>query len=122
MQNTLLDIEEELSQHIVSGTALSFKKFIEHLRCRAKTEQTIRAKFYRFVLKKFEMHPELSGTVPLHDVKKYEELLELIAASLLPFTYDEDNHLWALSAPLLPRIFYGTSALYKLLGDKHSGK
>jgi hypothetical protein len=122
MQHTLLDIEEELSKHIVSGTALSFRRFIEHLRCRVKTEQTIRAKFFRFVLRKFEMHPELSETIPLHEIGKYEELLELIAASLLPFTYEENSHFWGLSAPLLPRIFYGTSALYKLLGDKHSGK
>jgi hypothetical protein len=122
MQNTLLDIEGELSYHILKSTALSFAKFIEHLRCRVKTDQTVRAKFYRFVLRKFEMHPELSHAVQLHEIRKYEELLELTAASLLPFTYDENNHLWGLSAPLLPRIFYGTDALYKLLRDKNSGK
>lgn len=122
MENTLLDIEEELSKHIVSGAVLSFKKFIEHLRSRVKTEKTVRVKFYRFVLKKFEMHPELLENVPLNDIEKYQELLELIAASLLPFTYDENVHPWGLSVPLMPRIFYGTSALYKLLGDKESGK
>ena len=122
MQNTFLDIEEELSQHFISGTKLSFKKFIEHVKCRLKTEQSIRTKFYRYVLKKFELHPELSGTISFEETKKYNELLELIYSSLLPFISDENKSLWGLCMPLLPRIFYGTNSLYELLIDKRTGK
>ena len=122
MQNTLLDIEEELSQHVIGDSSLSFKKFIEYIKYRMQTEQTVRTKFYRFVLKKFKQHPELSETVPLEETEKYSELFELIYASLLPFMSDENSNFWGLSMPMLPKVFYGTDRLYELLRDKNTGK
>ena len=122
MQNTLLDIAGESAQPFTCCISLSFKKFIEHLKKRIETEKTVRTKFYRFVLKKFELHPELSANIQLDETAKYEELLELVYASLLPFMSDEKENLWGLSMPLMPRIFYSTDALYKLLTDEQTGK
>jgi hypothetical protein len=122
MQKKILEAKEELPPYFVTNTSLSFKKFVEYLKCRIATEQTVRTKFFRFALKKFEHHPELTATIPLAETEKYEELLELIYASLLPFMADEKDSLWGLSTPLVPRVFYGTDALYKLLTDEHSGK
>ena len=87
-----------------------------------QAEQTVRTKFYRFVLKKFEQHPEVYETISLEKIENYRELLELIHASLLPFMSDENNMLWGLSAPMVPKIFYGTDALYELFSDKRTGK
>jgi len=122
MQNKLLDIEQELSQHFAGHTHLSFKKFIEYLKHRIDTEQSVRTKFYRFALKKFDLHPELSSTVDLDQIENYAELFELIYASLLPLTFDENCNFWGLSLPMMPRIFYGTNALYDVLVDRRTGK
>jgi hypothetical protein len=122
MQNTLLDLEENLSEHFTNRTNLSFKQFAEYLKCRIKTEQNVRTKFYRFALKKFESYPESSSIIELEETGKYKELLELVYASLLPLTFDENSNLWGLSLPLVPKIFYGTNALYELLTDKNTGK
>ena len=122
MQNKLLDIEQELSQHFVGHTHLSFKKFIEYLKHRIQTEQSVRTKFYRFALKKFDLHPELSSIVNVDQIENYGELFELIYASLLPLTFDENCNFWGLSLPMMPRIFYGTNALYDVLVDRRTGK
>jgi len=122
MQNTLLDIDKKLSHHVLVNSSLSFKKFIEHIKCKAEAEQTVRTKFYRYVLKKFKLHQELGATISLKEIEKYTELFELIYSCLLPFTSDENNSLWGLSVPIVPKIFYGTNALYKVLRDQGTGK
>jgi hypothetical protein len=122
MQSNLLDIEQSLSQHTQISSKLSFKKFVEHVKCRMHSEQSIRTKFYKFVLEKFNQYPELSDTIALEEIEKYNEPLELIYTSLLPLLNDENASLWGLSTPLLPKIFYGTNGLYKLLQDKNTGK
>jgi len=122
MQTSLLDIEGELSQHFVGRTNLSFRRFVEYLKHRIETEQSVRTKFYRFALKKFEMHPEVTSIIKPEETEKYSELFELVYASLLPLTFDENSNLWGLSVPLMPKIFYGTNALYELLVDKQTGK
>jgi len=122
MQNTLLDIDKRLSHHVVVNSSLSFKKFTEHIECRLEAEQTVRTKFYRYVLKKFKLHPELGKTIDLSEIEKYNQLFELIYACLLPFVSDENNSLWGLSVPIVPKIFYGTNALYKVLRDQGTGK
>src|SRR5215210_6925024 len=110
MQNTLLEIEENLSHHFTGHINISFKKFVEYLECRIRTEQSVRTKFYKLALKKFEQHAELSSTIAPEEIGKYQDILELVYATLLPITFDENCNLWALSTPLLPKIFYGTNA------------
>lgn len=103
-------------------TVPSFGPFINYLKKGARDEQTMRREFFQFVLEKFENQPAENAIIQLDNIAKYEEQLELVYASLLPPTADENDVMWAMGTPLFPRVFYCTNAVHKMLMEKKSGK
>ncbi|HLA59269.1 MAG TPA: hypothetical protein VK622_10930, partial [Puia sp.] len=75
---------------------------------------SIKIPYFKWIIRKFKRYPELSNNVPLENLSKYEEMLELVSTCLLPLAADE-NSLWALSSPLSPQIFYSTDAFHELM-------
>ena len=123
MKTSVLEINTA-SSHYVSGIskALSFKKFINYIKKRISEETTIKKEYFEFVLAKLTADPKFLETIDLKNIGQFEEQLNLIYGVMLPPVADEKEVLWALSTPLDPKIFFGTSALYDLLTDKDTGQ
>jgi hypothetical protein len=117
MQNFVLNLQEADPRFYRANSSLSFKPFVDFLKQRASEEKTVKARFYDFVLEKFEAYPELQKSVAPDDMVKHKELLELVYGILVPPIADENKTLWALAKPLAPVIFYGTDAFYNLIAD-----
>ena len=103
-------------------SVLTFRPFIDYLRKRRDETQTIKSRFFSFVIEQFEQHPALLEPMRLDDVKQYAELLQLIYTTLSPIIENEDHDQWALCLPLKPTIFYGTNAYYRLISDIATGR
>ena len=101
-------------------TAFSLKPFINFLRKGLKNDGSLKDKLTAFLLEKLEQFPELEGDVPLENLDKYREILELIFVSMSNVTEDETKLPWALGMPMRPMFVYGTSAFYNIMIDaKH---
>ncbi len=96
---------------------LSFQPFIQYLKKRVAEEQTIKAEFLKFILQKFESYPELQHPVEPEDIHKYDELLQLIYAALVPAVKPESENIFALGVPFSPVVFYSTNAFQGLLKE-----
>ncbi len=105
--------------HILSeataSASVSFKKFAGYLAYKTETETSFRKMFYGVALKYFEEHPELKESVPVNRLKDYPEIMHILHGSLFSPLSDEQEVLWALSAPGTQTIFYSTDAFYKLM-------
>ncbi|WP_153800327.1 GAF domain-containing protein [Foetidibacter luteolus] len=99
-------------------TKLSFLPYINYLRHKIVDERDIRATLYRFILRRFERHPELlRGEVYLNNFAQYNDVIPLIEDTVFPLIHEDDESMFALSEPLSPTIFYCTEAFYKLCFD-----
>jgi hypothetical protein len=103
-------------------SCLSFRRFIDFLKDRKMHEKTMKLKYLEFVIGHFENRLKGQYVIPVEEVTKYEDLLELIYSALFPAIEDERNNLWALSVPMRPIIFYGTGPFYDLLRDPVTGE
>jgi len=115
-------VPETHKMNEVIDTRISFKPFINYLENRVKTEKTSKAKLYKFVLEEFYKDPASGGNIPVDDMSLHANLLELIYTILSPFTADEKEYLWALSAPASRYLFYGTDAYVKLVDSENSSE
>lgn len=91
---------------------LSFRPLIAYLKGRLKTEQTLKAEFYRFLLEKIEREEALNNDVKVEDLAKYKDTLELIFTILTPLMANEKDLYWAMSTPVPESIFFSTDAFY----------
>jgi hypothetical protein len=114
MKTENIHISEKVEFKNTVRSVISFKKFIDFLKDQVDSAQNLKTPYFRWILKKFEKLPELSGELPIEKVGQYEEMLELVSTCLLPLASDE-NSLWALSNSLSPEIFYSTDGFYNLL-------
>jgi hypothetical protein len=122
MQNNLLNIAEKLEGGELIDSRLSFRRFIEFLKDRKMHEKTMKLKYLEFVISHFENRLKGEYAIPVEEVTKYEDLLELIYSAVFPAIEDERDNLWALSVPMRPVIFYGTGPFYNLLRDPVTGE
>ena len=123
MKTSVLEINTASSQYVTGiSKALSFKKFIDYIKKRISEETTIKKEYFEFVLTKLTADPAFLEIIDLKDIGQFEEQLNLIYGIMLPPVTDEKEVLWALSTPLDPKIFFGTSAFYDLLTDKDTGQ
>src|ERR1700761_5821392 len=106
----------------VIGTKISFKPFVSYLENRLKTEKTHKAKLYKLVLEEFYKDPASAGYIKVEDIHRHAKLLELIYTILSPFMADENEYLWALSAPASKYLFYGTDAYVTLIESENSSE
>ncbi|MFD0940776.1 GAF domain-containing protein [Pedobacter boryungensis] len=94
---------------------LSFRPLIAYLKSRLKTEQTLKAEFYRFLLEKIEREEALQNDIKAEDLVKYKDTLELIFTILTPLMANEKDLFWALSTPVPDKIFFSTDSFHEFL-------
>lgn len=92
---------------------LSFRPLIAYLKGRLKTEQTLKAEFYRFLLEKIEREEALRGDINVEDLAKYKDTLELVFTILTPLMANEKDLYWAMSTPVPESIFFSTDGFYE---------
>ena len=114
MKKDFIHISEKIHFKNSLRSALSFKKFVDFLQAGIQNSQSLKAPYFRWLLKKFEKFPELSETVSFEQVGEYEDILEMISTCLLPLAADESS-LWALGNALSPEIFYSTDGFHELM-------
>jgi len=104
-------------------TRLSFVPYINYLQKRIKDERDVRATLFRFILRRFEQHPELlASDVNITNFAKYNDVIPLIEDTVFPLIHDDNESMFALSEPLSPKIFYCTEAFYKVCFDPETNE
>ena len=86
---------------------LSFSPYYRHLQKRIQNPNEQFLNFYLYVIRKLEEYPELLQ--PLNDpeiIEKHENLFQLIAATIFPFSTDNDLEYFALGTPYKFEIFF----------------
>ncbi|MCE7039365.1 GAF domain-containing protein [Dyadobacter sp. CY312] len=122
MKSFIIDVTKDSPLEMMQiDTAISFKKYIEHLRERISTETTVRKKFFEMVLDSLLADPAFLNPIATPDIGHYKAQLDLVYGMLIPPIADEKSILWALSAPINPTIFFGTDAFYDLLTESSTG-
>ncbi|MEO5996757.1 MAG: hypothetical protein ABIN89_08495 [Chitinophagaceae bacterium] len=122
MNKNILYIDQSGSKEVLAESFLSFRKFIEFLKIKVADNQGNKTKFYRFVLRKFESVPELSGILSVKDAAIYEEHLQLLLSIVYPLVEDENEALLAFASALSMEVFYSTNAFFTLLEPTCTGK
>jgi hypothetical protein len=102
-------------------SSISFRNFIGFLEKKMAESETVRKNFFGMVLDKLKEDPKFSADIPLQDIPKFKEQLDLIYGLLVPQVADEKEVYWALSAPVSPIVFYGTPGFYGLVTEKSTG-
>ncbi|MEO5891432.1 MAG: GAF domain-containing protein [Ferruginibacter sp.] len=103
-------------------SVVSFAPYINFLKKQVKVSNGMKAKFYRFIIRKFEQHPLLLQ--PIEDLSilaEYTDLLHLVDATIFPLVYEEDNTLFALTPPMTMEMFYFSKGMYDTIVDKKTG-
>ena len=93
-------------------SVVSFASYINFLKKQALVSNGMKAKFYRFIIRKFEQHPILLR--PIEDLTilaEYNDLLHLVDATIFPLVYEEENNLFALTPPMTFEMFYFSKAI-----------
>jgi hypothetical protein len=121
MQTTTININEKFTL-VKLDTAFSLRPFIDFLKKSLKNDSSLKDKLTAFLLEKMEQFPELEGDIPVENMDKYRDILELIFVSMSNVTEDETRLPWALGMPLRPLFVYGTDAFYNLMIDTKNQK
>jgi hypothetical protein len=115
MQSSSFYLNSNVSENRLVESELSFEPFIRYLQTRIKTETTIRAKLYEYILSEFEANAACLGNCfSVKDLQddRHKQLLELMYAALTPALANEKDYMWALSTPVPNKVFYSTEAFY----------
>ena len=121
MQTTVIDFKENISFPDVVEQTLCFDSFIKDIEARIGREQTIKAEFYRFLLKKINTYPDAHEAIDPFNAFKYEKILELVYTALSATIVDEKHLYWALATPMPDKIVYSTRAFADFI-SADSGK
>ncbi len=97
---------------------VSFKKFTDFLEEKLKDSDTLRAKFYRFVLKHFKKNPELLTPIKISALEKYTYIFDLLEGTILPALSNEKELALALGVPMNPLFFLSTEAFQALVENR----
>ncbi|MDB5192090.1 MAG: hypothetical protein JWQ96_1653, partial [Segetibacter sp.] len=98
----------------------SFGPYVFFLRQKMEESPEIIAKFYRYLIKKFQQHPGLLA--PFKDVtiiEEHEELIQLLTMSLMPLSVHSDSYQMALAFMQPSCIFYCTPSFKETFIDQH---
>ena len=114
MQTMTININEKFTLPNLD-TALSLRPFINFLKKSLKNDGSLKDKLTAFLLEKLAEFPELEGDVPLENLDKYRDVLELIFVSMSNVTEDENRLPWAMGLPMRPLFIYGTTAFNTLI-------
>jgi hypothetical protein len=123
MEPTIVDVIKDTTYGYQKvDSSISFRRFISFLEEKAAQEQTVKKTFFTMVLDRLKADPAFTADIKIEDICKYREELSLVYSMLMPPVTNEEEVFWALSAPVAPIVFYGTSGFYKLLTDSHTGQ
>lgn len=115
MHTGIIDFKENITFPDVVPTALCFDSFIKDIERREAREQTIKAEFYRFLLKKIQAYPGVHQLIDPYAAYKYENVLELVYTALSTTLEDERTFYWALATPLPDKVIYCTTAFERFI-------
>ncbi len=115
MNTNVIKINKNESLSCQVESTLSFRPLITYLKDRLKTEHTLKAEFYRFLLEKIEREETLKNEIDVVDLVKHKDTLELIYTILTPLMANEKDLMWALSTPIPDQIFFSTDAFFEVL-------
>ncbi|MBC7615923.1 MAG: hypothetical protein H7202_07645, partial [Pedobacter sp.] len=115
MNTSVIQIDKNECKSFLGESTLSFRPLITYLKDRLKTEQTLKAEFYRFLLEKIEREETLKNEIDVDDLAKHKDTLELIYTILTPLMANEKDLMWALSTPVPDKIFFSTDAFFEIL-------
>jgi hypothetical protein len=113
MNTSVVRINEDACVTCQVDYTLSFRPLIAYLKGRLKTEQTLKAEFYRFLLEKIEREDALKNDIKVEDLAKYKDTLELIFTILTPLMANEKDLYWAMSTPVPDSIFFSTDGFFE---------
>jgi len=116
MQQKLINmLGTERGSETMNDTRLSFKPFLDFVRLRLEDGHSVKKEMLAFVLDKFKLYPELEKEVPLDDLPKYKNLLDLLYVVLTSVLDDEKDVCWGMCIPMTPLVFYGSDIFYGML-------
>ncbi len=118
MKQDILELNTHAKAEHTVASLVSFRKFIAFLEEKLRTASSSRADFYRQALEKLAAFPELAEGIPVAATGGYKEILELVAAFVLPLADNEDDTLLALTNTSATEAFYATSGFRWLMKDK----
>ncbi|MCE7064218.1 GAF domain-containing protein [Dyadobacter sp. CY326] len=122
MEPTIIDVVQDTPYGLQKvDSSISFRKFISFLEEKAGQEKTVKKTFFSMALDTLKANPAFSADIELKDIGNFREELGLVYGMLMPPVANEDEIFWALSAPVSPVVFYGTSGFYNLLTDTTTG-
>jgi len=121
MHTEVLNISKNDCNVCQVETCLTFDPFVAHLQERVKTEKTLKAEFYKYVLNKFETELCIDLEVNPDYAEMYRGTLELIYSILTPPILNEKEFFWALSTAVPEKIFFSTDAFFDFHSSHHSG-
>lgn len=123
MEPTIIDVTQNTPYGLQKiDSSISFRGFINFLEKKIDEEETVKRTFFSLVLEKLKANPAFSEDIPLTDVPNYKEELSLIYGMLMPPIANEKEVFWAMSAPVSPIVFYGTSGFYDLVTESGSNQ
>ncbi|MFT3935417.1 MAG: GAF domain-containing protein [Chitinophagaceae bacterium] len=118
MKKGVIQLNQFATRENSVETLVSFKKFADFLEEKMNAEKTKRAYFFKYVLDKINGFPELLSGIPVADVPKYDEVLDLVASISFPLMEDENEVMFGLSGGISPQLFYVSNALGKLIDSR----
>lgn len=118
MKQVTLEPPKQYPSANTINSVISFQPFYRYLQQKIKMEKTVKADFYRALIRKIESYPELNKPVSPEHIGKYHDLLELIYAHLTGITTEENETLWGLGPPRPGPVFYGTDSCCNLFSEK----
>lgn len=101
---------------------ISFLPFINYLKNKSAGDSDTRARFYNYLVERFEAEPALLQ--PIKDsslLSEYSDLLELLGTSLFPVVTDPEKNIFTLAVPYQFSIFDESATFRKLFvdGEEH---
>jgi hypothetical protein len=121
MKKRVIQLNQYATRENSVESFVCFKTLIDFLEERVKTETSVRAHFFRFVLNKIRMYPELIEGIPIAEAAKYDEVLELVSGIVLPLIEDENEAMFGLTSGFSSEVFYASNAFHRLFESHPDG-
>ncbi|KAA0989204.1 GAF domain-containing protein [Dyadobacter aurulentus] len=118
MEPTIIDVIQDAPFGLQKiDSSISFRNFINFLEEKAGQEKTVKKTFFSMVLDRLRSNPAFSADIDINNIADFREELSLVYGMLMPPVTNEEEVFWALSTPVSPVVFYGTSGFYNLMTD-----
>lgn len=109
-------------EDLLVDTQISFRPFLRYLKDKVANSSAATASFYQLIIDKFESNPELLGTLDVKNkLDSYREYLDLVIATVFPFTTDDKKDIYAVGMPYRFMLFHYSQMFhdtFALQGDE----